>query len=347
MKEVRTMAPLKEEAATRFREVFAHYSDSLMMEASLGFTSSCPIHGGDDLEHFSWRDDLRKWTCFSDGCGVGQDVIAFVMAMEKKGYHPVMDKLKELMDKPVSHAVEVVTAPPFDKEKAYVSGTKMNQDTGYLPLANVISSALDEGTSGESWPEARYILEERGLTLDTVRHFKLGIGNKVTSPMCMRIMIPVHSLKGKLMGAQGRSFLDGTPGPKYLNYGAMDGGGFPRSRVVYNLVGVPVHRPLLLVEGPICVMRAHQAGYADAVATFGAHVSTHQMRLLGKRGHTRIILAFDRDKATLLPELRSRIAKVWPSIKIAYFPWPEGNQDVAGMKPWEFWNTMDRVDWPE
>jgi DNA primase len=331
------MPSLKEEAATRFREVFAHYSDSVMIEATYGFTSSCPIHGGDDPEHFSWRDDLRKWTCFSNGCGVGQDVIAFVMAMEKKGFHPAMDKLRELMEMPVSHAVETVQALPFDKEKAYVTKQRMIEETGYEAVADfdMMQSLLP----------VTYLTKERKLLHETISHFRLGVGR--AGAMKDRIMIPVYSMKGRLMGAQGRSYLDETPGPKYLNYGAMDGGGFPRSRVVFNLVGVPVHRPLLLVEGPICVMRAHQAGYADTVCTFGAHVSAHQMRLLGKRGHTRIILAFDRDKAMLLPELRSRIAKVWPKIKVAYFPWPEGNQDIAAMEPWTFWNTIDRVDWPE
>src|SRR6185369_14088970 len=119
-----------------------------------------------------------------------------------------------------------------------------------------------------------------------------------------RLMIPIHSETGALVGFGGRS-LDGSD-PKYLN--SPEGELFNKSRLLYNL-----HRSkdamrridrAILVEGYFDAIAIDHAGVPGVVASMGTSLTSGQASLL-RRFCTRVVIAYDGDDAGRNATLRA------------------------------------------
>src|SRR5207245_6636244 len=119
-----------------------------------------------------------------------------------------------------------------------------------------------------------------------------------------RLMIPIHSETGALVGFGGRS-LDGSD-PKYLN--SPESELFNKSRLLYNL-----HRSkdamrridrAILVEGYFDSIALDHAGVPGVVASMGTSLTTGQASLL-RRYTTRVVIAYDGDDAGRNATLRA------------------------------------------
>ena len=119
-----------------------------------------------------------------------------------------------------------------------------------------------------------------------------------------RLMIPIHSDTGALVGFGGRA-LDGSE-PKYLN--SPESELFNKSRLLYNL-----HRTkdamrrydrAILVEGYFDAIAIDHAGVPGVVASMGTSLTTGQASLL-RRFTRRIVLAYDGDNAGRNATLRA------------------------------------------
>ena len=119
-----------------------------------------------------------------------------------------------------------------------------------------------------------------------------------------RLMIPIHSETGALVGFGGRS-LDGGD-PKYLN--SPESELFNKSRLLYNL-----HRSkdamrridrAILVEGYFDAIAIDHAGVPGVVASMGTSLTTGQASLL-RRYTTRVVIAYDGDDAGRAATLRA------------------------------------------
>jgi DNA primase len=119
-----------------------------------------------------------------------------------------------------------------------------------------------------------------------------------------RLMIPIHSETGALVGFGGRS-LDGTD-PKYLN--SPDSELFNKSRLLYNL-----HRSkdamrridrAILVEGYFDAIAVDHAGVPGVVASMGTSLTSGQASLL-RRYTTRVVISYDGDDAGRNATLRA------------------------------------------
>jgi DNA primase len=119
-----------------------------------------------------------------------------------------------------------------------------------------------------------------------------------------RLMIPIHSETGALVGFGGRS-LDGSD-PKYLN--SPESEVFNKSRLLYNL-----HRSkdamrridrAILVEGYFDAIAIDHAGVPGVVASMGTSLTSGQASLL-RRFTTRVVIAYDGDDAGRAATLRA------------------------------------------
>lgn len=143
-------------------------------------------------------------------------------------------------------------------------------------------------------------LHQRGLTPKTIERFGLGL--------CRRgylngyIAIPVYGWPHP-EGANPLAYLGRWPGD---DHDEAEGRprykwpeGFPKSHVVFGL-NQALHgtdgRPLIVVEGPFKVFHLVQAGFPNAVATFGASLSDEQAAILAGTNRP-IVLFFDGDEA--------------------------------------------------
>src|SRR5207245_6560079 len=119
-----------------------------------------------------------------------------------------------------------------------------------------------------------------------------------------RLMIPIHSETGALVGFGGRS-LDGSD-PKYLN--SPESELFNKSRLLYNL-----HRSkdamrridrAILVEGYFDSIALDHAGVPGVVASMGTSLTSGQASLL-RRYTTRVVIAYDGDEGGRNATLRA------------------------------------------
>ena len=114
-----------------------------------------------------------------------------------------------------------------------------------------------------------------------------------------RIMFPLYDLNGKVIGYNGRVY-NGETENKYINSKETDI--FKKRELLYNY-----HRAkdearkkhqIILMEGPMDVIRAYTIGIKNCVATLGTAFGKEQAMLVRKLS-TNVILCFDGDAAGL------------------------------------------------
>jgi DNA primase len=111
-----------------------------------------------------------------------------------------------------------------------------------------------------------------------------------------RLMFPIRDTRGRVIGFGGRVLASGEP--KYLN--SPETAVFHKGKELYGLYETRLaRRPLkrlLVVEGYIDVVRLHQAGVTDAVATLGTSTTPEHLRR-AFRLVSEVVFCFDGDRA--------------------------------------------------
>jgi DNA primase len=212
------------------------------------------------------------------------------------------------------------------------------KETDKDDLREVIDDASEAFHQALGWGEnaAKRYLDERGVSADIVRKYGFGYapegwdyilrrlgqkhGEKKLEMVGLvmprkekggyydrfrnRLMIPIHSETGALVGFGGRS-LDGSD-PKYLNSPESDV--FNKSRLLYNL-----HRSkdamrrvdrVILVEGYFDAIAIDHAGVPGVVASMGTSLTAGQASLM-RRFTRRVVIAYDGDDAGRSATLRA------------------------------------------
>lgn len=112
-----------------------------------------------------------------------------------------------------------------------------------------------------------------------------------------RITIPIHNAQGKLVGFAGR-VLPGTDGPKYIN--PTNTPLYNKDKILFGLhlarKGFQAHGMACLVEGYLDVIKLHQHGWTNAIASCGTALTEGQAKELKRYTDTVLILR-DGDKA--------------------------------------------------
>ena len=159
------------------------------------------------------------------------------------------------------------------------------------------------------------IAERIGHRLDIVKYFELGYDDQKAQST-----FPVRNEEGNLVGLVRRN-PNGVV-PKYRN-------AFKKSDYLYNLYRAKEYRKVIVVEGPMDVIKGHINGYPNCVALLGKVASKRQVQLL-LRHFTDIVLALDADMAgrTGVDDL---ITKLKGKIKLFVVQYPSGYKDIGDL----------------
>lgn len=153
-------------------------------------------------------------------------------------------------------------------------------------------------------------------------------------------MFPIHDYKGRIVAFGGRTLAE--QGPKYLNTG--DTPIFNKSQTLYGLwfAGQEIRRrdSVVLMEGYMDVIAAHQYGVENAVASLGTALTVGHGRLL-RRYTTNVMLAYDGDSAGANANLRGLDILRDQGFQIKVVPMPQ-NQD-----PDDFLRQEGRSGWED
>ena len=138
-----------------------------------------------------------------------------------------------------------------------------------------------------------------------------------------RVIFPIHSFSGRVLGFGARILKSNVNTAKYLN--SPETSIYHKSNVLYGILhskqAIIKKQNCLLVEGYLDVISLHQIGIENVVASSGTALTKEQIKLI-KRLTDNITILFDGDNAGIKASFRSidLLLEEDMNIKIALFP---------------------------
>lgn len=147
-----------------------------------------------------------------------------------------------------------------------------------------------------------------------------------------RVIFPIHSLSGNVIGFGGRTLKSDKNIAKYLNSPESDI--YHKSKVLYGLFqakkSIVSKERCFLVEGYTDVIALHQAGIENVVASSGTALTSDQIRLI-KRFSGDITILYDGDEAGIKASFRGidMILEEGMNVKVVMLPAGEDPDSYA------------------
>ena len=186
--------------------------------------------------------------------------------------------------------------------------------------------ALDKGYSKE-------ILEKSGLSI-----FPENSPNGIDR-FRERVIFPIHSFSGRVLGFGARILKSNVKTAKYLNSPETEI--YHKSKVLYGLnqskQAISKSNLCLLVEGYMDVIALHQAGIENVVASSGTSLTVDQIKLI-KRLTENVTILFDGDAAGIKASFRSidLLLSEGMNIRIVLFPDGDDPDSFSRKHPQEY-----------
>ena len=186
---------------------------------------------------------------------------------------------------------------------------------GYSPEQKnaFTESALNKGYSKE-------ILEKSGLSI-----FPENSPNGIDR-FRERVIFPIHSFSGRVLGFGARILKNNIKTAKYLNSPETEI--YHKSNVLYGLnqskLAISKNNLCLLVEGYMDVIALHQSGIENVVSSSGTALTVEQIKLI-KRLTENVTILFDGDKAGIKASFRSIDMLLSESMNIRVLLFPDGD----------------------
>jgi DNA primase len=154
-----------------------------------------------------------------------------------------------------------------------------------------------------------------------------------------RVVFPIHSFSGRVLGFGARILKNNVKTAKYLNSPETEI--YHKSNVLYGLnqgkQSISRKNLCLLVEGYMDVVSLHQSGIENVVASSGTSLTTEQIKLI-KRLTENVTILFDGDKAGIKASFRSidMLLSEGMNIRVLLFPDGDDPDSFVRKHPQEF-----------
>ncbi len=312
-----------------------------LKKSGSGMSGLCPFHK-EKTPSFHVNPEKQIFKCF--GCGVGGDVFSFVMKTDGVGFMEAVRLLAERAHIELPERDGQPGPPPGEKERLYEVNAWAATAFHYWLLHDAAGK-----------PALEY-LKNRGLNDNTIKEFKLGFslnswdalvnaaGKKKYGGELLRkagltatnersdrsydrfrnrVIFPIRDAQDRVIGFGGRSL--GDEEPKYLN--SPETPLFSKGRVLYALdkarAALREKRRVIVVEGYMDAVMAHQFGVTWTVAVLGTALSQEHVRVL-RRHADEAVLLFDSDNAGQSSASRSVDAFAAEEVPVRVATLPEG-----------------------
>ena len=258
--------------------------------------------------------------------GKGGNVVGFLMEHEKLSYPEALrylaqkyniafeekeltpDEIQQRNERESLMAVTAFAAGYFssqlDTEEGRAIGLAYFRNRGFR---DEVIKKFELGYSPEKRNAFTTEAEKNGYKRDYLIRTGLTIeGNDYRfDRFAGRVIFPIHSLSGNVIGFGGRTLKSDKNIAKYLNSPESDI--YHKSRVLYGLFqakkAIVSKERCFLVEGYTDVIAMHQAGIENVVASSGTALTTDQIRLI-KRFTPNITILYDGDEAGIKASFR-------------------------------------------
>lgn len=282
--------------------------------------------------------------CFSTG--KGGSVVTFLMEKEHFSYP---EALRWLADK-YNVQIPEETAPT-----AAELAVKSERDSLYIInefAKNHFMQNLHESEEGKAIGITYF--EERGFRKDIIERFQLGYSINVSDDFTKaaiakgykleylqnvglvktkdernfdffrgRVMFPIHSISGRVLGFGGRTLFTDKKIAKYFN--SPESIIYNKSEILYGLFfakgDIVKYDECLLCEGYTDVISMHQSGIQNVVSSSGTSLTKEQIKLV-KRYTQNLTILYDGDAAGIKASFRGidLILEEGMNVKVVLFP---------------------------
>jgi DNA primase len=282
--------------------------------------------------------------CFSTG--KGGSVVTFLMEKEHFSYP---EALKWLADK---YNVQIPESEPATAEEL---AAITERESLYIIndfAKEYFMNSMHEKDEGKAI--ALSYFEERGFRPDIIKRFQLGYclnkGDDFTQAALKkgykleylekvglvkskddrqfdffrgRVMFPIHSVSGRVLGFGGRTLITDKKVAKYYN--SPESIIYNKSEILYGLHfakgDIIKYDNCLLCEGYTDVISMHQAGIENSVSSSGTSLTKEQIRLI-RRYTQNITILYDGDAAGIKASFRGidLILEEGLNVKVVLFP---------------------------
>jgi DNA primase len=303
---------------TEIVELISQYVQ--LKKTGRSYKGLCPFHQ-EKTPSFIVFPDSGNFHCF--GCGKGGDAFTFYMGVEHVEFREALQELARRA------GVELGTTPTVAPE--------VDAHRNRLIEINEMASEFYRNVlrnTGAGAP-GREVIEKRGIDVAVAERFGLGFApegdalyrylqqrnidtemaieagvlhrredGRVRDRFWNRLLFPIRTREGRTVGFGGRAL--GDHQPKYLN--SAQSSIFDKSTLLFGLDlaedAIRKEDEVVVVEGYMDALTAHQFGYANVVACMGTAITEQQVGLV-KRLSRNIVLALDADSAGQGATIRS------------------------------------------
>ena len=294
-------------------EVISGYAP--LQRSGKTYKANCPFHQ-ERTPSFYVNPERQSWHCFG-ACATGGDVFTFLMKAENLEFPEALQRLAQQAG---------VTLPSRERREEQDVAYRVNEAARDY-FQQYLASSLGADTRG--------YIERRGISKDSVGKFQLGLSPRDGQGLLTylqrhefspeqavhaglahrnqdggyrdafrgRLMIPIRNGQEELGGFGSRALDDSTP--KYLNTARTPV--FDKGRILYGLYLAKEsarQQGIVIVEGYMDAIMAHQHGYDNVVASMGTALTEHQVAEV-RRLTDRVTMALDADAAGQQATLRS------------------------------------------
>lgn len=292
-----------------------------LIKSGSGYKGLCPFHS-EKTPSFSVSQEKHLAHCFS--CGKGGNPIQFLMDIKHLNFIEAVKELAKInhMDLQID---DVKDPKSQEKEKYYA----LNDLANKLFTRNLLST--NEGQKAIKY------LNERGLDIETIKEFSLGLAprdgkmlynllkesnyleldmvscglvknndNNYYDFFTNRIMFPIKDIRGNIIGFSGRTYKEDSNQAKYMNtYESLV---FKKNLVLYNLDlaidSITLNDRIILHEGYMDVIASYRSGLKEVVCSMGTSLTSGQINLIGKYTKN-VIICYDSDSAGIKASFRA------------------------------------------
>jgi DNA primase len=298
------------------------------------------------------------WKDFSSG--KGGNSVAFLMEHEHFTYPEAIRYLAK------KYNIEIEETVQSDEEKANTDV----RESMYLVsefAKNYFQDALLNTEEGKAIGYSYF--KERGFTNETIKKFSLGYSPEAWDAFTKealgkgykleflestgltiprddrpfdrfkgRVMFPIQSMSGRVLGFGGRILTNDKKAAKYLNSPESDI--YHKSKVLYGIYqakqAIAKQNNCFLVEGYTDVIQFNQTGIENVVSSSGTALTPDQIRLINRLTKNVTVL-FDGDAAGLRASIRGidLILEEGMNVRVCEFPDGEDPDSFAKKTPYE------------
>ena len=298
------------------------------------------------------------WKDFSSG--KGGNSVAFLMEHEHFTYPEAIRYLAK------KYNIEIEETIQTDEEKAntdvresmylvsefaknYFHDTLLNSEEGkaigfsYFKergFTNDIIKKFALGYSPEAWDAFTKEALGKGYKLEFLESTGLTIprDDRPFDRFKGRVMFPIQSMSGRILGFGGRILTNDKKAAKYLNSPESDI--YHKSKVLYGIFqakqAIAKQNNCFLVEGYTDVIQFNQSGIENVVSSSGTALTPDQIRLINRLTKN-ITVLFDGDAAGLRASIRGidLILEEGMNVRVCAFPDGEDPDSFARKTPYE------------